>query len=66
MFAAGKEKGAWLEEDGWEEWEECFRGVIEIMEGKEARVLAEAADWREALGAWGVLVNPGLRRDDLP
>ncbi len=36
------------------------------MEGKAERVLEEAADWREAVGAWGVLVDLGMRRDDLP
>lgn len=37
-----------------------------MMEGKPERILEEAADWREALGAWGVLVDVGMRRDDLP
>lgn len=56
-------------EDGEEErldWENGFRGLLELMEGKEKRVLDESEDWREALGAWGVWVNAGGRREDLP
>jgi nuclear pore complex protein Nup85 len=36
------------------------------MEGKAEAVLEQAADWREAVGAWGVLVDVELKRDDLP
>ena len=38
---------------------------MELMEGRAERVLEEAGDWREALGAWGILVDVNLRRDDL-
>ncbi|KAL7424161.1 hypothetical protein Q5752_001747 [Cryptotrichosporon argae] len=65
----GKDRGKWLD-DGtggdWKAWEDDFRAVVELMEGKSERVLEESADWREAVGAWGVLVDVGLRRDDLP
>lgn len=47
------------------DWEAELKSVAELMEGKAEKVLDEASDWREALGAWGVLVDPGLRRDDL-
>jgi nuclear pore complex protein Nup85 len=50
----------------WAGWEEDFRAVIELMEGKRERVMEESADWREALGAWGILVDVGMRRDSLP
>lgn len=66
----GKSVGKWLEEGGGladaEEWERDLKTVVELMEGKKERVLDEAADWREAVGAWGILVDVGLRRDDLP
>lgn len=75
-FVGGKPRGKWFEtgvtgESGggrgeWTIWEDDFRAVIELMEGRVERVLEESADWREALGAWGVLVDVGLRRDDLP
>lgn len=70
-FLGGRPKGRWLEDskgDGerWAEWEEGFRIVIELMEGKAERVLEQAADWREAVGAWGVLVDVQMKRDDLP
>ncbi|KAK4687468.1 nuclear pore complex protein Nup85, partial [Tremellales sp. Uapishka_1] len=66
-FTAGRPRGRWLgESSDLYGWEEDFRGVIDLMQGVEERVLDEAADWREALGAWGVLVEVGLRRDDLP
>lgn len=63
----GRAKGNWFKgEDVGEGTEEEVRLVVELMEGNEETVLAQAADWREALGAWGVLVDVGLRRDDLP
>lgn len=70
-FLGGRAKGKWLEEkngDGsrWAEWEEGFRIIIDLMEGKADRVLEQAADWREAVGAWGVLVDVQMKRDDLP
>ncbi|ODN98518.1 nuclear pore complex protein Nup85 [Cryptococcus wingfieldii CBS 7118] len=63
----GKGKGKWFEgiQDG-QKWEGDFRSVVELMEGKMERVLEESGDWREALGAWGVLVDVDLRRDHLP
>lgn len=48
------------------DWETGFRCLLELMEGKEKRVLEASEDWREALGAWGVWVNAGGRREDLP
>ncbi|EIW66274.1 hypothetical protein TREMEDRAFT_70200 [Tremella mesenterica DSM 1558] len=75
-FIGGRPKGQWLEETlpggsvgetgKWSSNERDFRTVIELMEGKPDRVLEESADWREAVGAWGILVDVGLRRDDLP
>lgn len=48
------------------EWESGFRCLMELMEGREKRVLEVSEDWREALGAWGVWVNAGGRREGLP
>jgi len=62
----GRKRGRWLEDNQWAGWESDFRTVVDLMEGKAERVLEEAADWREAVGAWGVLVDLGMRRDDLP
>ena len=46
--------------------EEDLRAVVDLMEGKADRVLEQSTDWREALGAWGVLVKVDMGRDDLP
>lgn len=46
--------------------EESVGALVELLAGGEARVLEESVDWKEALGAWGVWVRPGLKRDDLP
>lgn len=48
------------------EMEAGFRCLMELMGGVEARVLDASEDWREALGAWGVWVNPGGRRAGVP
>ncbi|GMK54991.1 hypothetical protein CspeluHIS016_0200470 [Cutaneotrichosporon spelunceum] len=67
----GRSRSNWLGTDQsgdleWSGWEESFKSLVELMEGKADRVLAEGNDWREAIGAWGMLVDVGLRRDDLP
>ncbi|WVQ98889.1 hypothetical protein IAU59_006020 [Kwoniella sp. CBS 9459] len=65
-FIGGRSRGKWFEDAKWASWESDFRTVVELMEGKPGRILEEAADWREALGAWGVLVDVDMRRDHLP
>ncbi|KAL1411069.1 hypothetical protein Q8F55_002016 [Vanrija albida] len=71
-FLGGRGRGHWLEDSSssysseWATWEDDFRSVLELLEGKAERVFEESSDWREAIGAWGVLVNVGLRRDDIP
>ncbi|BEI79576.1 hypothetical protein CcaverHIS002_0101050 [Cutaneotrichosporon cavernicola] len=70
-ITGGRSRSNWLGTDShgdleWSGWEESFKSLVELMEGKGDRVLAEANDWREAIGAWGVLVDVWLRRDDLP
>lgn len=65
-LSGGRPRGRWIEDSQWAGWESDLRTVIDLMEGKAERILEEAADWREAAGAWGVLVDVGMRRDDLP
>lgn len=71
-FEGGRGRGHWFDDDDssdrseWASWENDFRSVTELLEGRADRLFEEAADWREAIGAWGVLVDVGLRRDDLP
>lgn len=68
-----------LEEDGVEEadaeeeaedmrlgLEAGLRVFLEVLAGNKDRVVEAAEDWREALAAWGTLVDVGLKRDGLP
>lgn len=64
LATTGK-KGERIGKD-WQAWEQNFQIVIDLMTGEENVVLDEANDWKEAVGAWGILVDVGLRRDDLP
>ena len=48
------------------ELEAQFRCLYELLCGVEDRVLEFAEDWKEALCAWGVLVSPSMKRDDVP
>ncbi|GAA5853785.1 hypothetical protein JCM8547_007448 [Rhodosporidiobolus lusitaniae] len=49
------------------EWESGFKALLDLLSGRESRILEIAEDWREAMAAWGLWVNPGgLRREDLP
>lgn len=55
-----------LDEGEAAELEENVGALLALLTGDERRVLEESVDWREALGAWGLWVRPGLKRDDLP
>ncbi|KAK4050234.1 hypothetical protein OIV83_003555 [Microbotryomycetes sp. JL201] len=48
------------------DWEAGLRCLFELLAGIESRILEASEDWREALAAWTVWVNPGVRRSDLP
>lgn len=48
------------------EYEAQFRCLLELMAGVKDRIFEACEDWREALGAWGTLVHPTLKRDDVP
>ncbi|WWC69332.1 uncharacterized protein I206_103270 [Kwoniella pini CBS 10737] len=66
-FTGGKSKGKWFgDDDKYQSMESDIRTIIELMEGRPTRILEEASDWKEALGAWGILVDVDLRRDHLP
>lgn len=45
--------------------EEGLKELMELLLGNEEVILERSEDWKEAVAAWGVWVNPGLRRDDL-
>lgn len=48
------------------ELEAQFRCLLELLAGVPERVLEFSEDWKEAVAAWGTLVQPHLKRDDLP
>ncbi|KAM0786288.1 hypothetical protein ACM66B_001767 [Microbotryomycetes sp. NB124-2] len=48
------------------DWEAGFKCLFELLAGVQNRILEASEDWREAVAAWAVLVNPGVRRSDLP
>ncbi|GAA96838.1 uncharacterized protein L969DRAFT_87937 [Mixia osmundae IAM 14324] len=52
-------------EDEGEDWLLSFRLLYEILAGDQDRVLEASEDVPEALGAWGLLVRPTLRRDHI-
>ena len=80
-FTRGKERdGDWLElepdeEQGEDEqdladlarsFETFFMHVADLLLGETQAVLRESEEWTGAVAVWGVLVEPGLKRDDLP
>ncbi|ORY69411.1 Nup85 nucleoporin-domain-containing protein [Leucosporidium creatinivorum] len=67
LFAAAEEDEVLGADDDLRlDFETSFRCLFELLNGSESRVLEVAEDWREALGAWGVWVNPGGRREGVP
>ncbi|KDN53367.1 hypothetical protein K437DRAFT_265737 [Tilletiaria anomala UBC 951] len=48
------------------EVEAQFMCLLELMAGVKERVFEASADWKEALGSWGLLVHPSMKRDDVP
>ncbi|GAA5910172.1 hypothetical protein JCM6882_001763, partial [Rhodosporidiobolus microsporus] len=56
-----------LDADDRAEWVTFLSSLLDILSGRSASLLDQSDDWREALAAWGLWVNPGsLRREDLP
>lgn len=48
------------------ELEAQFRCLLELLCGVQDRILEFSENWVEALCAWGTLVQPAMKRDDLP
>lgn len=64
-----KEIGGLQEDEAEEErwtWEAEFTILLRIMAGSKDQILECSGSWKEALGAWGILVSPSLKRDDVP
>jgi nuclear pore complex protein Nup85 len=57
-------------EDGFENWWDRLSDIIGILEGRSEvlkRVCLElGADWREVCVAWGIFIDPRIRRRELP
>lgn len=56
--------------DGFDDWWDRFSDIVSILEGR-AEVLKRlcldlGASWKEVCVAWGIFVDPRLRRQDLP
>lgn len=69
-----EKEGGWLE---WDQevdedlpdskaWEEFFMECVDVLLGNEDKILELVDGWKGALGVWGVFVNVGIKRDDLP
>ena len=66
-LTGGPGKEGWL--GGGKEWdgvEKDLRLLVELMEGNKEKVLEQSETWREALGAWGLLVQVDMSRDEVP
>lgn len=57
-------------EDGFDNWWDRLSDIVSILEGRQEvlkRVCNElGADWKEVCIAWGIFVDPRLRRQELP
>ena len=57
-------------DDGFDNWWDRFSDLVSILEGREEvlkRLCVDfGADWKEVCVAWGIFVDPRLRRQDLP
>jgi nuclear pore complex protein Nup85 len=47
-------------------FETFFMHVADLLLGDTQAVIRESEEWAGAMAVWGVLVEPGLKRDDLP
>lgn len=65
-WARASTDGGEISREEADEVEEALDALLGLLAGEEDKVLDECVDWREALGAWGFWVRPGLKRDDLP
>ena len=57
-------------DDGFDNWWDRLSDIVGVLEGR-AEVLKRVcqeldADWKEVCAAWGIFVDPRLRRQELP
>ena len=56
--------------DGWDNWWDRLSDIVGILEGREEVLMRVVQDlgggWKEVCAAWGVFVDPRLRRQELP
>lgn len=56
--------------DGWDNWWDRLSDIVAILEGREEVLMRIVQDlgggWKEVCAAWGVFVDPRLRRQELP
>ncbi|PWN29074.1 hypothetical protein BDZ90DRAFT_259133 [Jaminaea rosea] len=62
---AGEEAAEEAAEDLRLSLEAGLRVFLEVLAGNKERVVEAAEDWKEALAAWGTLVDVGLKREGL-
>ena len=59
-----------VRDDDFDNWWDRFSDIVGILEGREEvikRLCNElGADWKEVCAAWGVFIDPRVRRQDLP
>lgn len=57
-------------DDSGADWWMGLSNVVGILEGRKDVILRvcddNAADWKEVVAAWGMFVDPRMRRQDLP
>ena len=56
--------------DGWDNWWDRLSDIVAILEGREDVLMRVIQDlgggWKEVCAAWGVFVDPRLRRQEIP
>jgi len=56
--------------DGWDNWWDRLSDIVAVLEGREDALIRVIQDlgggWKEVCAAWGVFVDPRLRRQELP
>lgn len=56
--------------DGYDNWWDRLSDIVAILEGREDVLMRVIQDlgggWKEVCAAWGVFVDPRLRRQELP
>ncbi|KAK4049902.1 hypothetical protein OIO90_005291 [Microbotryomycetes sp. JL221] len=55
-----------LKKDEKLDWLFGFKSLIELLQGNEIQILSNCQDWREALASYMILIDPTVKRLDLP